>query len=124
MDEPALTPARLLPAVTVHRFGAEEGDCDDLAEELTAFFENLRSDLPGLCAAVVLVGYGVGRVAVIAGWESRDAQVAGVSRLRTDPQLLAIASRSGRAEHDEYRTVSCDFSGAELRRMLMPESSA
>ena len=110
MEEFALTLARLLPAVSVHRFGAEEGDCDDLAEELTAFFQGRRSDLRGLRATMVLVGYGVGRVAVIAGWESRDAQVVGVARLRNDPELLAIASSSGRAEDDEYRTMSCDSS--------------
>ena len=116
-------PARLVPAVTVHRFEAEEGDCDDLADALTVLFEGRRSDLPGLRATMVLVGYGVGRVAVIAGWESRDAQVAGVAQLRQDPELLAIASRSGRAEDDEYRTVSCDCSGADLRRMLGGDAS-
>lgn len=98
-----------LRAVTVHRFAAAESESERLAEELTAFFEDRRADLPGLRDMIVLVAYGVGRVAVIAGWESRDAQIAGDARLRTDPALLAITSRAGFAEHDEYRVAHSGF---------------
>ena len=96
----------LVAAVTVHRFSAVEGESETLATELTGFFEDLRAELYGLQHAIVLIGYGVGAVAVIAGWESPAAQVDGVASLRTDPRLAAIASRSGVAEHDEYRVVS------------------
>ena len=124
MDELARRLARALPAVTIHRFGPEERDRDGLAEQLSAFFARRRSELRGLRATTVLVEGGLGRVAVIACWESHEAQVAGVARLRTDPELIAIASRSGRAEDDEFRTVSCDFSGEDLRRLLTTESGA
>jgi len=97
-----------LRAVTVHRFPAERQPCDELAEELAAFFRERQADLHGLRETMVLVGWGAERVAVIAGWESREAQIAGVARLRADPDLLAIAKMSGGlAEHDEYRVASC-----------------
>jgi len=101
---------QLLRAVTIHRFSADEQPCDELADELAAFFEKRQAHLHGLRDTVVLIGYGVERVTVIAGWESREAQIAGIACLRADPDLLAIAKRSGLAEHDEYRVASCGLS--------------
>ena len=101
---------QLLRAVTIHRFSADEQPCDELADELAGFFQKRQAHLHGLRDTVVLIGYGVGRVTVVAGWESREAQITGVARLRADPDLLAIAKRSGLAEHDEYRVASCGLS--------------
>jgi hypothetical protein len=114
MDKIGLALAQVLPAVTVHRFGSGPRGREALAQELAAFFEDRVSDVCGLCLALVLVGHEASGVAVIAGWESRDAQIVGVEQLRTDPDLFAIASTSGPAEHQEFETVSCHVARGSL----------
>ncbi len=91
--------------MTVHRYGAGRRDPGAFVAGLTARMEALRDELPGLRGTIALVGYAGDHVAVIAGWESREAQVAGAAAIRSDPELQALTQQAGFAEHDEYRVV-------------------
>ena len=107
-QNPSASPAQGTEAeiVTVHSFTVGGADFEQFVVDLAAMVEGLYDEIDGLRRVAVLREYGTGRVAVLADWENRAAQVKGTAVLYQHEALGQVMRRSGGGENHAYEVVA------------------
>jgi heme-degrading monooxygenase HmoA len=92
--------------VTVHSFSVGGADYEQFVLDLTAMVEGLYDQIEGMRQVAVLREHGTGKVAVLAEWESRAAQVQGIAVLYRDEALGQVTRRSSGGDSHAYEVVA------------------